>query len=193
MRKNSQDRNENINNYEQFFKMGLENLQKKKYEKAISKFDKILNNQIQPLMTQAYNNKGLALQELNQVEAAINCYDAAIKVDKGYDISYYNKGNALIKISQYEQAIENFNQAIENNNQNFKALNNKGYALEKLSKFKDSAKSYLEALKLNNMYILAYDNFFRSMSQDKNQLFAEFSVDLKSLFQTLTTSMEGFQ
>ena len=56
------------------------------------------------------NNKGVALQNLNQYQQAIDAYDNAIRINPNYADAYCGKGVALQNLNQYQQAIDRLRQ-----------------------------------------------------------------------------------
>ena len=72
----------------------------KKYSDVVTCSDRILGRY--PLDTGAYNNKGRALAEMGNVQAAVECYDAAMEIDPKYYESHFNKGVLLAKLGDYQ-------------------------------------------------------------------------------------------
>jgi tetratricopeptide (TPR) repeat protein len=58
-------------------------------KEAIQCFDQVIA--LNANYTNAYNNKGNALQSLNKFNEAIKCYNTAIEIDPEYADAYYNK------------------------------------------------------------------------------------------------------
>jgi tetratricopeptide (TPR) repeat protein len=77
----------------------------------------------------AWNNKGLALDDLNKYDEAIKAFDKAIEINPQYSLAWYNKGRALYKLNKYDEAIKAYDKAIEINPQNSDAWSNKGAVL----------------------------------------------------------------
>ena len=51
-----------------------------------------------------WNDKGIALDELEKYAEAIACFDEAIKLDPEYLLALYAKGNLLRKLGRDEEA-----------------------------------------------------------------------------------------
>jgi tetratricopeptide (TPR) repeat protein len=68
------------------------------YEKALDDYNKIID--VEPNFSDAHNNKGLVLQELQKLDEAIISFDRAIKI---IQIAYNNKGIALKNLQQKRQ------------------------------------------------------------------------------------------
>ena len=61
----------------------------------------------------AYNNQGLAKQNLGDYEGAIADYTKALEIDPDFADAYYNRGNAKKKLGDYKGAIADYNKALE--------------------------------------------------------------------------------
>lgn len=79
---------------------GNEFYYKKEYEKSIEYYDKAL--EIDPYYTDAWNNKGLALNNLGKYNEAIEYYDKALEIGPNYALARNNKDDALRKLVEYK-------------------------------------------------------------------------------------------
>ena len=61
----------------------------------------------------AWNNKGLALDDINKYDEAIKAFDKAIEINPQYSLAWYNKGRALYKLNKFDEAIKAYDKAIE--------------------------------------------------------------------------------
>ena len=68
---------------------------------------------INPDIAEAYSHRGVALQELNQLNAAVTSYDKAIAIKPDYAEAYYNRGVALQALKQLEAAVASYDEAIK--------------------------------------------------------------------------------
>lgn len=82
---------------------GTANHEQGNYDEAIEKYDQVIK--LNPQFVDAYQNKGLALIELNRAKEAILAFDQALKL-KGNDPDIYiNKGNAYRELNSQAEAI----------------------------------------------------------------------------------------
>ncbi|CAD8215554.1 unnamed protein product [Paramecium octaurelia] len=58
------------------------------------------------------HNLGLALQNMNKQQEAIECFDKAIAINPNNDNAWNNKGFALHNLQQYNYAILCYDQAL---------------------------------------------------------------------------------
>jgi len=87
----------------------------------------------------AYKLKGFALNNLNEYEQAIICFDLCIKYAGRNDHSflsliYANKGVSLMNLKEYKRALKYFDRSLEKNPQINIALVNRNIVLSKLKK-----------------------------------------------------------
>lgn len=128
----------------------------KDYEKAIEYCDKVIA--INPNISNAYNNKALALDELKKHEEAIEIYNQAIKLKPNSPNFHTNKGNALAKQGKYEEALKNYDKAIKLDTDYIKAYNNKGIALFYQKKYKEAIEVYNKVIELDPNNAVPYSN-----------------------------------
>jgi len=119
----------------------------KRYEEAISCFDKAIN--LDPNYAYAWNNKGFSLNELKKYEEAITCFDKAINLDPNYAYAWNGKGNSLYELKKYEEAITCFDKAINLNPNHAYAWNGKGNSLYELKKYEEAITCFDKAINLD--------------------------------------------
>jgi tetratricopeptide (TPR) repeat protein len=80
---------------------------------ALSLYDTIVRNH--PDAAGAHCNRGLALQSLNQPDAALQSYDRAITLDPRYADAHYNMAILLRNMNRLSEAVESYDRAIKYN------------------------------------------------------------------------------
>src|ERR1035437_2239344 len=101
-------------------------------------------------------NKGLALDNLNKSDEAINAYEKAIEINPQDSDAWTGKGLALDNLNKYDEAIKAFDKAIEINPQDSYAWDGKGIALGGLGKYDEVIKAFDKAIEINPQDSLAW-------------------------------------
>lgn len=136
--------------------LGVIALQYRDYMQAVTLIDKAIS--IIPNNAAFYSNRGLALQELKQIEAAIASYNQAIAIDPNYADAYCNRGSALNNLNQFEQAIASYDQAIAVKPDYADAYYNRGCVLHDLGHLEAALTSYNQAITIQPKHASAYCN-----------------------------------
>jgi tetratricopeptide (TPR) repeat protein len=144
------------NNSNILFYVGNCYLYQNKFDEAVTAFDKAIK--INPHNSETWNNKGIALYELNQSGEAITAFDKAIKINSQNSDAWYNKGLALYKLKEFNEAIKAYDKAIEINPQYSKAWNDEGVALCNLNKSYEAIKLFDKAIEIDRRYSKAWNN-----------------------------------
>ena len=129
---------------------------KRKYEEAIENYNKSID--LDPNNSYAYNNRGLAKNNLEQYFNALKDYDKAIELDPNNSVIYYNRGLAKTHLWQYEEAIEDYNKAIELDNNNSTAYYNRGLVKSYLGQYKEAIEDYNKTIELDHNNSHVYNN-----------------------------------
>jgi tetratricopeptide (TPR) repeat protein len=125
------------------------------YEEAIASYDKAI--EFMP-GDAAWNNRGLALGNLNRYEEAIASYDQAIELEPDYYEAWHNRGIALRNLNRNEEAIVSYDKAIELKPDYHEAWDNRGYALFCQQKYTEAIDSFSRAIAINPTYANAFYN-----------------------------------
>ena len=83
------------------------------YQSSVDLIDQAI--EINANVASYHSNRGLALQELKQLEAAVASFDKAIALKPSYAEAYYNRGNALQGLKLLEAAVASFDKAFDIN------------------------------------------------------------------------------
>jgi tetratricopeptide (TPR) repeat protein len=100
------------------------------YDEAIEVFDRVLP--LDPNNSNAYNNKGSALNGLGRYEEGLASCETAIRFNPNNSMAYNNKGVALYLLGRYEEGIAAYNSALRIDPNNSIAQNNKKIVIENL-------------------------------------------------------------
>jgi tetratricopeptide (TPR) repeat protein len=126
----------------------------RKHKIALQYYNNALR--VQPGSTEALYNRGLLLQNMGEIEKAIDDYNAIIKIDDKYADAYYNLGYIdLAYKKNYPSAIGHFTDAIRVNDQYAEAFYNRGVAYDLSGDRKSAEKDYRQALVIVPTFKLA--------------------------------------
>ncbi len=96
------------------------------------------------------------LPSLEELDKAIEDYNAILKIDRGYADAHYNLGYiALAYKKEYKQALDHFTNAIRLNENYVEAFYNRGVCFELLGDKKSAEKDYRHCLSIVPDYKLA--------------------------------------
>lgn len=104
------------------------------------------------------NNKGVSLHMLGLSAESIACYDAALELNRNFDLPFLNKGSALGKLNHNEESILCYDQALEINPASVDALTGKAAALLALKRHEDAVDCCNRAIELDPKYAVAWSN-----------------------------------
>jgi tetratricopeptide (TPR) repeat protein len=135
---------------------GNEHYYRNEYQEAIIWYDKAI--QIDANNVDAWNNKGVVLDNLGKYTEAIECYDKAIEIDPNDALAWYNKGITLDNLGKYTEAIEWYDKAIEIDPNYASAWYNKGITLNKLGRHNEAIECYDNAIGINPNDASAWGN-----------------------------------
>jgi|GEM_PF-3583773 len=87
--------------------------------------------------------------DIGRHEAAVNCYDEALKIDPRFIEALNYKGFQLDALGRYNESIECYNKSLEIDLNDATAWMGKGHALGSLNRFQDSMDCYEHALRID--------------------------------------------
>jgi tetratricopeptide (TPR) repeat protein len=82
-----------------------------KYHKALKAFKEALTFDPEDIV--ALNNKGVVLEEFNQLEEALACYEEAIRINKDFNLAWTNRGYVLVQQGKFKEAIKCYRRALK--------------------------------------------------------------------------------
>ncbi len=103
-------------------------------------------------------SKGAALTILGRYDEALECIDAALKINPENEVAWVNRGTALSRLGRHREALKSFNEAIKQNPSYEVAWNNKGNTLARLKRYDEALKAYDMAIEIDEMYREAWVN-----------------------------------
>lgn len=101
---------------------------------------------LNPRYAPAHNNRGAALKDLGQWDAALASYDRAIALDAHYAEAWNNRAVVLRELGQHQAAIDSYRVAIKHKANYADAWNNLGNALAHLTQYEAALEHYEQAV-----------------------------------------------
>src|SRR5579862_9083148 len=133
-------------NFGALFQQAVEHHVHGRVYEALLAYDAIIRDH--PAAAAAHCNRGLALQSLNQPEAALQSYDRAISLDPRYADAHYNRGILLRDLQRLSEAVESYGRAIRYNAEHVQAWSNRGNALRALGRTEEALENFDRAIAL---------------------------------------------
>ena len=111
---------------------GVELYNNQQFEDSLKKFEEAIS--VNPNCKEAYFNKGLCHQSLNDNAKALESFDQALSLDQNYTSAIIGKGNSHLRQGDKEQALSFFEQALSINENLPLAKSGKSLCLYELGK-----------------------------------------------------------
>ena len=131
-------------------------LRKGKAVEAEAKLRSILD--ANPQQFDALRLLGVACNQQDRHQEAINCFGKALDVDASSAATHYNLGVALATIGRHEDAVGSFRSAIELEGDDADAHFALGSALTSLNRYEEAASCLRRALEINPDFAEAHNN-----------------------------------
>lgn len=125
------------------------------FGRAIADYDRAIEILPHPVPLQ---NRGKTKVVMQSYEAAIEDFDAALKMNPQYVNAYINRGVANAGLVQYAQAMNDYNQALSLSPDEPLAFGNRGNAHAFLGDHEAAIRDYTKALEINPNYLSARFN-----------------------------------
>lgn len=113
------------------------------------KIENLKRESDEPDSDEIYNNKCLALINLNRFNEGIERYDKALKINPNFISSLNNKAFSLHELNRSDEAIEYYDKALKINPNDFKLWANKGFTLKNLDRIDEAVECYNKALEIS--------------------------------------------
>ena len=110
-------------------------------------------------------NQGVKRLQQGDLEAAINSFNEAIRLNPNYAQAYGNRGIAYSRLQQYDKALADYNQFIRFNPNSAVAYYNRATLYDKLGDSQKAIADYAQAIRLNPNFTQAISG--REIAQNK--------------------------
>ncbi|NEU79657.1 tetratricopeptide repeat protein [Nostoc sp. UIC 10630] len=128
------------------FKLGNLLYAANEYEAAIASYDQALK--FKPDLHQAWNNRGIALRNLERNEEAIASFDKVLEIKPDDHQAWSKRGIALGNLGHHEEAIASFDKVLGIKPDDHQAWGKRGIALGNLGHHEEAIASFDKVLKI---------------------------------------------
>jgi TPR repeat protein len=132
------------------FYQGWNHNEKKQYREAVAHYDKAIELGANPAT--AHNNRGIAYQALDNLDAALRDYDEAVRIDTSYALGYENRAYAYFIRNRLDDAMADANSAIRLNAKRARAYWVRARVHEARSQWNDVVSDCSTAIELSSKY-----------------------------------------
>ena len=129
---------------------GRQAIDAKRWNEALSAYNKAIEQN--PNDASAYNNRGLAYDNLDKKDLAIADYEKAIELNPKYGDAFNNLAKTYGRHGYYKQAILFYDRVIELNPKDADAYYNRGNLYDKLGDLTFANKDLKIAAQLGNVF-----------------------------------------
>ena len=136
--------------------LGVLSAQTQNHQRAVDLIDRAIA--IFPDNSASHFNRGMALQALGQLEAAVAGYEKAIELRPDHAEAWSNRGVALHALKQWDDAVKSYDRAIAIRPDYTEAWSNRGNSLFELKALDEAAASYDRAILIRPDYAEAWSN-----------------------------------
>ena len=143
-------------NFDALFFLAVILINFKNYKKARDLLEQVVL--IKPNSADAYNNIGICLEKLNDLDGAIKNYNLAIDNRPNFAEAHNNIGVVFQKLRNFDQAILQYKKAISYKNLYLDPYINLANIFKETKQFEDAIKNYDLAINLNPNFADAYFN-----------------------------------
>ena len=143
-------------NFDALFFLAVILINFKNYKKAKDLLEQVVL--IKPNFADAYNNIGICLEKLNDLDGAIKNYNLAISNKPNFAEAHNNIGVVFQKLRNFDQAILQYKKAITYKNLYLDAYINLANLFKETKQFEEAIKNYDLAINLNPKLAEVYNN-----------------------------------
>jgi tetratricopeptide (TPR) repeat protein/peptidoglycan hydrolase-like protein with peptidoglycan-binding domain len=128
----------------------------KRHEDAVAVYDAMLT--LDPELAPAWNNRGVALAELDRLEESLESHEKALALAPNDAIAWAHRGGVLGRLGRFAEAVESFSKALVLNPRLATAWTNRGVALARLGRLEEALEDHDTAIRLESQYAFAWMN-----------------------------------
>jgi tetratricopeptide (TPR) repeat protein len=128
----------------------------KNWEGAIPKLSAAISDGNDEIKAQAYYQRALAKEQLDDEKGAVADYSEALKINENDYESWHNRGILKDNLGDHAGAIADYSQAIKLDDSRYEAYLNRGVAYSNLSKKREAAQDFEYALRRNPKFARAW-------------------------------------
>ena len=143
-------------NFDALFFLAVILINFKNYKKARDLLEQVVL--IKPNFADAYNNIGICLEKLNDLNGAIKNYNLAINNRPNFAEAHNNIGVVFQKLRNFDEAILQYKKAITYKNLYLDAYVNLANLFKETKQFEEAIKNYDLAINLNPKLAEVYNN-----------------------------------
>ena len=143
-------------NFDALFFLAVILINFKNYKKARDLLEQVVL--IKPNSADAYNNLGICLEKLNDLDGAIKNYNLAIDNRPNFAEAHNNIGVVFQKLRNFDQAILQYKKAISYKNLYLDPYINLANIFKETKQFEEAIKNYDLAINLNPKLAEVYNN-----------------------------------
>jgi tetratricopeptide (TPR) repeat protein len=154
-----------------YFKRGIAYQRKRDYDAAIKDFSTAID--INPKMTDAYNNRGWSFNQERRYDESISDFTKAIALKPDLDSAYNSRGVAYNATKRYDEAIADFSKFIDLKPDAYYVYDNRGFAYSEREIYDKAIADFSKAIELNDGYARAHNGrawTYHQMGEDLNGL-----------------------
>jgi len=108
---------------------------------------------------------GACLGALEEIDAAIECFQTILTIDPNNTMAYSNLGNALRVVGKLEESLIACRRAIKLKPMYAEARNNLGCTLLELGKYEEAIEAFQQAIKIKPNFVFAYNNLGNALKE----------------------------
>ncbi len=124
-------------------RQSLSQREQERLTQALKDYDRAIS--LNPQDSVPYNNRGVALANLDQTQAAITAFNEAIRLNPKYAEAYYNRGTVYDGLGQKQTAMKDYDRAIDLDKEYAEAYYNRGLLRYSLTDQKGAIKDIRKA------------------------------------------------